>query len=473
MAKTKSSSGERHVLSKTSFIKSLQCQKQLYLYKKHYFLRDRLTPKQLAIFSRGHSVGKRAWELFPNGINAAPKSSMQYEKALALTQQLIFQKYPIIYEASFRFNQCLSILDILTNHGGKLEAYEVKSSLSITETYLMDAAFQYYVMQGSGYAPKRFSLIIVNKDYLYSPDFKATDYFVTKDITEQVVALQPLISERVKEAKHTINLSNSPIIELGLHCETPYKCDFVGFCRKKLPQPNVFSLTDIPAADQYALYSQQKVSLDQISDDDLKSASAKIQLFTHKDKQIHLDLPEMSNIVPNTAAYWIWESPAMPIIENHTPYMSMLLGVAIKKLNRPNSIEFLFLKKDENYTEFIAQVKKIVAENNMVSYDVGDYSSIFNVEKAPVDLLEWVKEKRFYHPGIMGNYELSHVVSTCLPKAQFSNSNGKISHEEFLKAELLKAMAEERTVSNEALLFLKNQLLKIESLWNFLMEIKS
>lgn len=473
MAKNKSSNRERHVLSKTSFIKSLQCQKQLYLYKNHYFLRDRLTPKQLAVFSRGHSVGKQAWELFPDGINAAPKSSMQYEKALALTQQLIFQQHPVFYEASFRFNQCLSILDILTNHNGELEAYEVKSSMSITETYLMDAAFQYYVMQGAGYAPKRFSLIIVNKDYLYRTDFKADDYFITKDVTEQVVALQPLISEQVKEAKHTINLSNSPIIELGLHCENPYKCDFVGFCRKKLPHPNVFSLTDISATEQYALYSQQKVSLAQISEDDLKSTTAQIQLFAHRDKQIHLDLPQMGDIVPNTIAYWIWESPAMPIIEHHTPYMPMLLGFAIKKLNQPASPEFHFLEKNENYTEFIARVKKRVAENSLISYDIGDYSSVFNIEKAQVSLLEWIKEKRFYHPGIMGNYELNHVAKICLPKTQFNISNGKISHNEFLKAELLKAITEERAVSNEALLFIENQLLKIESLWNFLMGMKS
>jgi len=472
MAKIKSGNAERHVLSKTSFIKSLQCQKQLYLYKNRYFLRDKLTPKQLAIFSRGHSIGKLAWDLFPGGINAAPKSSMQYEKALILTQQLIFQQQPIFYEASFRFNQCLSILDILTNHDGALEAYEVKSSLSITDTYLMDAAFQYYVMQGSGYAPKRFSLIVVNKDYQCQPEFHAEDYFIIEEVTERVIALQPLINQQVELAKSTIDLPNSPIIELGLHCETPYKCDFVGFCRKKLLQPNVFSLTDITSAEQYALYQRHKISLDQISQEDLESPTAKIQLSAHRDKQLHLDLPEMTNINPDAIAYWIWESPALPMIEHHTPYTPVLLGFAIKKLNQLTPPEFHFFGKRGNYPEYIARIEKLVAENSLISYDLGDYSSVFDAEKAPISLLEWAKGKRFYHPEMMGNYELNHVVKSCLPNTQFPDSTGKINHNELLKTELWKARSEERAVSEEALHFIENQMLKTESLWNFLMGMK-
>jgi hypothetical protein len=471
MAKIKSGNGERHVLSKTSFIKSLQCQKQLYLYKNRYFLRDKLSPKQLAIFSRGHSIGKLAWELFPGGINAAPKSSMQYDKALALTQQLVFQQQPVVYEASFRFNQCLSILDILVNHDGALEAYEVKSSLSITETYLMDAAFQYYVMHGAGYAPKRFSLIFVNKDYRYQPEFHAEDYFIIEEVTEQVIALQPLIHQQVELAKSTLDLPNSPITELGLHCETPYKCDFVGFCRKKLSQPNVFSLTDITSAEQYALYQRHQISLDQISEEDLESPTAKIQLSSHRDKQLLLDLPEMADLNPDAIAYWIWESPALPIIEHHTPYTPVLLGFAIKKLNQPVPPEFHFFRKTDNYPEYLARIEKITAGHRLISYDLGDYSSVFD-GKAPISLLEWAKNKRFYHPGMMGDYELDAVVKSCLPDVHFPDSTGKITHNEFLKTELWKARAEERAVSDEALHFIENQLLKIESLWNFLAGMK-
>jgi hypothetical protein len=55
----------RAILSKSTFIRGLQCEKSLYLHKKRPFLRDRLSPEQLAKFSRGTNVGVYAQELFP------------------------------------------------------------------------------------------------------------------------------------------------------------------------------------------------------------------------------------------------------------------------------------------------------------------------------------------------------------------------------------------------------------------------
>jgi len=48
---------EKHVLSKSTFIRGNQCLKSLYLNKKRPFLRDKLSPEQLEKFRRGHNVG--------------------------------------------------------------------------------------------------------------------------------------------------------------------------------------------------------------------------------------------------------------------------------------------------------------------------------------------------------------------------------------------------------------------------------
>ena len=61
------------LLSKTTYLKSLQCQKHLYLYKNHYTLQDPLSYEKKAIFARGHNVGNFARKLFPGGIDASPK----------------------------------------------------------------------------------------------------------------------------------------------------------------------------------------------------------------------------------------------------------------------------------------------------------------------------------------------------------------------------------------------------------------
>lgn len=467
MAKQKQTNSERHVLSKTSFIKGWQCQKQLYLYKNRYFLRDKLTPKQLAIFSRGHHVGKLAWQLFPNGIDASPKSPMQYEKALQQTQSLIQEGQKVIYEASFRYNKCLSILDILVQENGNYLAYEVKSSLSITDTYLMDAAFQYYVMAGAGFTPTRFSLIFVNKDYVFRPNFCANAYFIIQDITEKLIALQPTIEAQVELSKETILLPHSPNIDLGTHCETPYRCDFIGFCRKNLPRSNVFSLSDIPTETQYQLYQNRKIDLIEISKDDLDTPVAQSQLFAHKHDVFLIDLPPLEPFKKEaTVAFWVWDAPAVPLFETHTPYTPILLGLFIKPLNCAVKPLFLGYKKGDSYLDFIKQINELIQHKDLISYDLCDYDTLFSETNRPIFLFEWVKAKRYYHFNIMGNYELTHVAKSTLSDTQFPSIKGTIKHIEALKNHLTSLFDSTDLISNDAVEFVENQMLLIEKLWN-------
>src|SRR5688572_23884237 len=104
---------KQHLLSKSTFIRSLQCQKSLYLYKNFPELRDTMSDEQQAIFDRGHNVGFLAQKLFPGGEDVGWKSPKQYKKSVKKTQELIEEGCRVIYEASFLWNDTLVALDIL------------------------------------------------------------------------------------------------------------------------------------------------------------------------------------------------------------------------------------------------------------------------------------------------------------------------------------------------------------------------
>src|SRR3989304_9139251 len=105
-----------HLLSKSSYIKGLQCEKHLYLYKYHYNEMDELSEMQKAIFKRGTNVGELAQQLFPGGEVAAYGDPPDYEKALKKTKDLIDSGAKVIYEAAFMFNEVLSIADIIVKN---------------------------------------------------------------------------------------------------------------------------------------------------------------------------------------------------------------------------------------------------------------------------------------------------------------------------------------------------------------------
>jgi hypothetical protein len=228
---------EKHLLSKSTFIRGNQCLKSLYLHKKRPFLRDRLSPEQLAKFKRGHKVGELAQQLFPGGIDLKPKSPSQYRKKVLETQEIIStNSYQTLYEVAFQYDRLLILLDILHKENGSWTAYEVKSSLHLSETYLLDAAFQYYVISNQLAELKDFFLVYVNKNYDFSQPLDINKLFIKESVLGRVLERQAYIREQVIREKETLLLEKSPPIAVGPHCTKPYPCDFIGHCWKKIPK---------------------------------------------------------------------------------------------------------------------------------------------------------------------------------------------------------------------------------------------
>ena len=157
---------QKAILSKSTFLQGLQCDKRLFLYKHHYNWQDPVSDKQQALFDRGHKVGKLARELYPNGVDASPPNPRAYAKGIDFTRELIEGGTEVIYEAAFIYNEVLIYADILVRHGSKWRIYEVKSSTSISETNIIDVSVQYYVISNSGLEIEDISIIYINNEYL-------------------------------------------------------------------------------------------------------------------------------------------------------------------------------------------------------------------------------------------------------------------------------------------------------------------
>ncbi|MBI5633302.1 MAG: hypothetical protein HZA15_07495 [Nitrospirae bacterium] len=65
---SKAEKKERSFLSKSLFVRGLNCHKSLYLHKYHPELKDEVSPALQARFEAGIEIGRRAQELFPGGI---------------------------------------------------------------------------------------------------------------------------------------------------------------------------------------------------------------------------------------------------------------------------------------------------------------------------------------------------------------------------------------------------------------------
>ncbi len=218
-------------ISKSAFVKGVQCAKQLYYYKNNYNQRDPLTADEQVKFKRGVDVGVLAQKLFPNGKDLSPESPWAYKQATAITRHFLAQGEKHVYEASFLYNGLYAIMDIVVNDNGSLRLYEVKNTRSVKDQHVLDASFQYYVITQSGFTVDSIAIIYPNRSLdEYTTDMPLADLFVTEDITEQVVGQQQAIAQKSEHFIAMIGDAAPPAINIGNQCFKPYTCGFMRMC---------------------------------------------------------------------------------------------------------------------------------------------------------------------------------------------------------------------------------------------------
>lgn len=222
----------KYILSKSAYIKSLQCLKSLYFYKFHYKDRDPISEEQQARFNRGHQYGKLAHLLFPGGIDSSPAKPYDYAPSIKLTSELLLKQTPVIYEAAFVYIEVLAAVDILVKHEGKLNAYEVKSSTRISETYLNDAALQYHLITGAGYELNDFFIVHLKPEYKELGTDDVNVLFKQESVKEFCEYKKDFVAQKISEAKEMIVKKRMPFIARGEQCDKPYSCDFKNICNR-------------------------------------------------------------------------------------------------------------------------------------------------------------------------------------------------------------------------------------------------
>jgi hypothetical protein len=219
-----------YILSKSTYIRGLQCYKSLYLNKFRPYLRDKITEEQLAKFARGHAVGKVAQQLFPGGITMSRPGKSSALK----TAQLINDGCQVIYEPCFISNQVIVALDILVNQPDGWYAYEVKSSKALSSVYYNDAFLQYHIIRDSGLKPDKFFLIHRNAEIELSDSVEIENMFVFTDVSAECESQEIIVQANIEQMSDVLIRDKSPDIQPGKHCMSPYPCDFRGVCWKKI-----------------------------------------------------------------------------------------------------------------------------------------------------------------------------------------------------------------------------------------------
>ena len=438
---------EKHILSKSTFMRGCQCHKALWLYKNKPELRGEISSGQQAIFAQGTDVGKLAEQLFPKGVDARPVDTFSYQQSVLDTENFISAGQSIIYEAAFQYQQVLAALDILVNQKDKWYAFEVKSSTEVKEVHLQDAALQYYVITQSGLQLADFSIVYVNNQYIRQGLLDIEQLFTVESVLEQILELQPMIAQKVIELKRVAKQPEMPGIDIGNHCSDPYDCDFTGYCWRHIPENSVFDLRGHSAGSRaFQLYKQGILKMEDIPDDFYLNKGQQIQVSVHKSGEPRIDKVAIAGFL-NQLEYPLYFmdfetfNTAVPEYDGTKPYQQIPFQFSVHRQDMPNgNLEhnaFLAVSGKDPRKEFIENLLEVMGtDGSVVVYNSGfekgrlnelknffpeKKAAVENIQKRIIDLMIPFRNKAYYLPGMKGSYSIKEVLPALVPELSYAS----------------------------------------------------
>jgi hypothetical protein len=353
--------------------------------------------EQRAKFKRGTDVGILAQQYFPGGINMTPSSPSQFSKKVVETlKNLTNPAVNVMYEAVFQYDDTLIMLDIIVRDGDKWRAIEVKSSLSLSPTYMKDAALQYYVLKGCEVPLSDIQLMYINADYVRNGDLDLSQLFVFQSVKEYAEQYQDVIAKNIAHFKDIIKQPHSPKIPIGNQCESPYRCEFHGHCWKDVPNE-----ADKPYSIDY------KLLYDLIGDRNQSTAFLNLLFYR----------------------------PAVPLFDGDKPYTEFIIGFSILSNNGRfdrvydwNCLDDLSKWQEslKILTEQLAGFERVVCfapQNITASLQKYNILESKELNYKILNFREVLQQADFHHEKVKSDFSLKNVYESVFPdKTLFEHS---------------------------------------------------
>jgi len=438
-------------LSKSLYTKGLQCAKALWLKK---YNKEVLTPpneQALSVFKTGDEVGGLACDLFPGG-KEIPFDRDNIDGMIALTKQYLEEGVKDIYEATFKYDDVLVMVDILhINDDGSVEIYEVKSStwnakkkIADIQKYIEDASIQHYVLNGCGFEIKKTSIVLLNTDYIRGAKLEIDKLFTIVDVTVNVLTLQKNIPITLQTFQEVLtDKEHEPNVDIGRHCKNPYECDAMAYCwkvQREIPDYSVFNIFSLTAKSKALdLYRQGIVKVEDIPDDFEMSEKQRetVNAWKHQNKIVNKD--EIQNFL-NTITYPLYHfdfetyQNAVPMFEGTKAFQQIPFQYSLHIEHANGDIEHKEFLGKEGTDPREALVQRLVSD---IPKDVTvlAYYSLFEESRLKelatafpeygehllaiagnlVDLEVPFKNKSFYVPQMKGRSSIKVVLPALVP----------------------------------------------------------
>jgi len=422
-------------LSKSQYMKGLQCPKALWLFKNRKDLATEPDQRRQNLFATGHRVGDLAKLLFPGGVEVEYRQS-DYQGMIDETARLTKSGH-VVYEGSFSTNDVFVRADILVKNEDAWDIYEVKATASTKAVHKPDVAIQWYVI--SEHLPlNKAYLVHLNTGYVRSGELDIQSLFTIDEVTEAVHAEQAAIEDNLNDLQQVLE-GGEPEISIGTHCNNPYECDFLTYCWRGVPYPSVLDLCRLNGDKKFEYYHKGIVTYEDTKNHiDLNDVQA-LQVNTALSRETHIDTEAINDYL-SEARYPInfldFETfqDAIPRFDGQGPYKNIPFQYSLHILHEDGELEHKEFLTDETEDPRLRLTQRLLEDLTdegtifafHQSFEIGVINGLaqhFDQYATKLmaltgrfkDLEIPFNKLMYYHPDFHGSFSIKSVLPALFP----------------------------------------------------------
>lgn len=461
------------LLTKTDFILYRECPNNVWVkrHKPEEYAKFEISDFEKSLGVMGYEVEELARGMFPSGYLVERRS----EGAQELTQQLVRERTPVIFQAVFSNDKFLAAADVLKwNESEKMyDIYEIKMSSTDEEDdeedgkpkrvnkkrelqYEYDLAFQANVIEQCDVHLNAKYLVRLNRSYIREGElgFAPNELFIIEDKTEAVDRLKPTAEKEMEIAQNYLSGTQAP----PGPCPCYYKgrighCTAFTYINPHVPSYSVHDLNRIGSSKRYLkeLLDEGILEIGDVPIDarlhpketkkgERPSKPRKMnQVMVHKSQEPLIDIESIRTELNSFTfpLYFLdYETypTAIPPFNRYRPFQHIVfqysLQVVENRNSPPASFECLILDGDpserlaESLREHMGDTGTVISwfktfensRNRELASLLPQYREFFlGIVARTYDLMKIVEDQHYVHPGFEGRATIKKVLPVLVP----------------------------------------------------------
>jgi CRISPR/Cas system-associated exonuclease Cas4 (RecB family) len=423
-------------ITKKIFLNTLTCPRMGWLIRQRTITHTPLTVGEQFLIEQGIEIGKRARELYPDGLLINEKNPLS---AARKTQYLMNDAgVSTIFEGTFVDDHLIAKADILRREKDGWHMIEVKSGLNDRELFLDDMAYTAAVIGRTGIPVSRISLYLLSRNFRLG--MKTEKLFTRKNHTESVFRRVSAINPLLEEIDKITGRQARPAPDLKPECR---RCEFFRKCTGKGIVNHIFELPHLSQQKFEELKDEGIICIEDIPDTLHLSAKQMMMRSCVKENRLYIgsNLKRDLHATVWPAYYLDFEvvSTAIPLYPGIGPYTQVPTQYHIHRCSKAGRVtgraQYLAVPDRDCRRELAEHlIKDLRGRGSIITYSSFEKNIIkalgntfpdlttelHNLSERIVDL-EKIISRDFYHPDFRGSTSIKRTLPVLVPDLSYED----------------------------------------------------